>query len=133
MASSFPNFTELSNVLGQKSLNLNQSYPNFTEQLQIATESAQKLIEIVNTLSHLQNTSTSTAGVVDNILLMVQELLMLHNDSTALPTSCIKRLRRHNQTVNQVCICWLMLMEEPLMPLIVIWRNCVVPEEDGQD
>ena len=133
VAGSFPNFTELSNVLGQKSLNLNQSYPNFTEQLQIATESAQKLIEIVNTLSHLQNTSTSTAGVVDNILLMVQELLMLHNDSTALPTSCIKRLRRHNQTVNQVCIYWLMLMEEPLMPLSVIWRNCVVPEEDGQD
>ena len=91
VASSFPNFTELSNVLGQKSLNLNQSYLNFTEQLQIATESAQKLIEIVNTLSHLQNTcSTSTAGVVDNILLMVQELLMLHNDSTALPTSCKK-------------------------------------------
>ena len=48
-------------------------------------ESAQKLIEIVNNLSHLQNTSTSTAGVVDNILLIVQELLMLHNDSTALP------------------------------------------------
>ena len=47
-------------------------------------ESAQKLIEIVNNLSHLQNTSTSTAGVVDNILLIVQELLMLHNDSTAL-------------------------------------------------
>ena len=94
VAGSFPNFTELFNVLGQKSLNLNQSYPNSTEQLQIATESAQKLIEIVNTLSrlsHLQNTcSTSTAGVVDNILLMVQELLMLHNDSTALPTSCKK-------------------------------------------
>uniref|UniRef100_A0A1X7U2P3 Fibrinogen C-terminal domain-containing protein n=1 Tax=Amphimedon queenslandica TaxID=400682 RepID=A0A1X7U2P3_AMPQE len=31
---------------------------------------------------------TSTAGVVDDILLIAQELLAIHNDSTALPTSC---------------------------------------------
>uniref|UniRef100_A0A1X7SKJ3 Fibrinogen C-terminal domain-containing protein n=1 Tax=Amphimedon queenslandica TaxID=400682 RepID=A0A1X7SKJ3_AMPQE len=51
-------------------------------------QSAQKLINIVNTLSNLQDTSTSTAGVADDILLIAQELLVLHNDSTALPTSC---------------------------------------------
>ena len=51
-------------------------------------DSAQKLINIVNTLSNLQDTSTSTAGVADDILLIAQELLVLHNDSTALPTSC---------------------------------------------
>ena len=45
-------------------------------------------INIVNTLSNLQDTSTSTAGVVDDILLIAQELLVLHNDSTPLPTSC---------------------------------------------
>ena len=33
-------------------------------------------------------TSTSTAGVINDILLIAQELLVLHNDSTALPTSC---------------------------------------------
>ena len=51
-------------------------------------DSAQKLINIVNTLSNIQDTSTSTAGVADDILLIAQELLVLHNDSTALPTSC---------------------------------------------
>uniref|UniRef100_A0A1X7SW51 Fibrinogen C-terminal domain-containing protein n=1 Tax=Amphimedon queenslandica TaxID=400682 RepID=A0A1X7SW51_AMPQE len=50
--------------------------------------SAQKLINIVNTLSNIQDTCTSTAGVVDDILLIAQELLELHNESAALPTSC---------------------------------------------
>uniref|UniRef100_A0A1X7T4T0 Fibrinogen C-terminal domain-containing protein n=1 Tax=Amphimedon queenslandica TaxID=400682 RepID=A0A1X7T4T0_AMPQE len=68
------------------------SSSNFTELdeqiLQTTRDSAQKLINIVNTLSNLQDTSTSTAGVVDDILLIAQELLVLHNDSTVLPTSC---------------------------------------------
>ena len=51
-------------------------------------QSAQRLINIVNTLSNLQDTGISTAGVADDILLIAQELLVLHNDSTALPTSC---------------------------------------------
>ena len=50
--------------------------------------SASKLMNIVNTLSNLQDTSTSTAGVADDILLIAQELLELHNESAALPTSC---------------------------------------------
>ena len=50
--------------------------------------SASKLMHIVNTLSNLQDTSTSTAGVADDILLIAQELLELHNESAALPTSC---------------------------------------------
>ena len=97
---SFPNFTEWLDILAQNTLNLiqNNDYSiNFTvanEQLQIAKESAQKLIGIVNTLSNLQDTSTSTAGVVDDILLVIQELLVLHNDSTALPTSCKEIKRR---------------------------------------
>uniref|UniRef100_A0A1X7TZB0 Fibrinogen C-terminal domain-containing protein n=1 Tax=Amphimedon queenslandica TaxID=400682 RepID=A0A1X7TZB0_AMPQE len=67
---------------------------NFTELdkqiLQTTRDSAQKLINIVNALSNLQDTSTSTAGVADDILLIAQELLVLHNDSTAVPTSCIE-------------------------------------------
>ena len=51
-------------------------------------QSAQKLINIVNTLSNLQDTGISTAGVADDILLIAQELLVLHNESAALPTSC---------------------------------------------
>uniref|UniRef100_A0A1X7TMK2 Fibrinogen C-terminal domain-containing protein n=1 Tax=Amphimedon queenslandica TaxID=400682 RepID=A0A1X7TMK2_AMPQE len=57
-------------------------------------DSAQRLVNIVNTLSNLQDTSTSTAGVVDDILLIAQELLVLHNDSTALPTSCKEIMER---------------------------------------
>ena len=55
---------------------------------QTTGQSAQRLINIVNTLSNLQDTCISTAGVADDILLIAQELLVLHNDSTALPTSC---------------------------------------------
>ena len=58
--------------------------------LETTGNSASKLINIVNTLSNLQDTGTSTAGVADDILLIAQELLVLHNDSTALPTSCIE-------------------------------------------
>ena len=74
--------------MAHNTFQLIQNYPNFTEPdeqiLQTTRDSAQKLVNIVNTLSNLQDTSTSTAGVVDDILLVVQELLVLHNDSTAL-------------------------------------------------
>uniref|UniRef100_A0A1X7SU21 Fibrinogen C-terminal domain-containing protein n=1 Tax=Amphimedon queenslandica TaxID=400682 RepID=A0A1X7SU21_AMPQE len=89
---SLPDFNEWANDVAQNTFELLQSSPNFTELneqiLQTTTNSAQKLINIVNTLSNLEDTSTSTAGVVDDILLIAQELLILHNDSTALPTSC---------------------------------------------
>ena len=89
---SLPNFNEWANGVAHNTFQLIQNYPNFTEPderiLQTTRDSAQKLVNIINTLSHLQDTSTSTAGVVDDILLVVQELLVLHNDSTALPTSC---------------------------------------------
>ena len=89
---SLPDFNEWANGVSQNTLQLFQNNTNFTELdkqiLQTTKDSAQKLINIVNTLSNLQDTSTSTAGVVDDILLIAQELLVLHNDSTALPTSC---------------------------------------------
>ena len=90
---SLPDFNEWANGVAQNTVQLLQSSPNnFTELdeqiLQTTKDSAQKLINIVNTLSNLQDTSTSTAGVVDDILLIAQDLLVLHNDSTALLTSC---------------------------------------------
>uniref|UniRef100_A0A1X7SXW2 Uncharacterized protein n=1 Tax=Amphimedon queenslandica TaxID=400682 RepID=A0A1X7SXW2_AMPQE len=89
-----PDFDEWANGVAQYTAQLLQNSSNFTEInakiLQTTTDSAQKLINIVNTLSNLQDTSTSTAGVVDDILLIAQELLVPHNDSTALPTSCKK-------------------------------------------
>ena len=87
-----PDFNEWANGVSQNTLQLFQNNTNFTDLdkqiLQTTRDSAQKLINIINTLSNLQDTSTSTAGVVDDILLIAQELLVLHNDSTALPTSC---------------------------------------------
>ena len=86
---SLPDFNEWANDISQNIIRLFQNNTNFTELDQQTTrDSAQKLINIVNTLSNLQDTSTSTAGVVDDILLIAQELLLLHNDSTFLPTSC---------------------------------------------
>ena len=89
---SLPDFNEWANGVSQNILQLLQNYPNcnFTELdkqiLQSTRDSAQKLINIVNTLSNLQDTSTSTAGVADDILLIVlQRLVLLENDSF---TSC---------------------------------------------
>ena len=50
--------------------------------------SAAKLMNIVNTLGNIQDTCISAAGVVDDVLLIVEELLELHNETAALPTSC---------------------------------------------
>ena len=89
---SLPDFNEWANGISQNTFQLFQNNTNFTELdkqiLQTTRDSAQKLINIVNTLSNLQDTCTSTAGVADDILLIAQELLVLHNDSAALPTSC---------------------------------------------
>ena len=97
-----PHFNEWANGVSQNTFELLQNNTNFTELdkqiLQTTRDSAQKLINIVNALSNLQDTSTSTAGVVDDILLIAQELLVLHNDSTALPTSCKKVKRQHQTT-----------------------------------
>ena len=71
---SLPNFNEWANGVAHNTFQLIQNYPNFTEPdeqiLQTTKDSAQKLVNIVNTLSNLQDTSTSTAGVVDDILLV---------------------------------------------------------------
>ena len=78
--------------MAHNTFQLIQNYPKPDEQiLQTTKDLAQKLVNIVNTLSNLQDTSTSTAGVVDDILLVVQELLVLHNDSTALYPLLVKR------------------------------------------
>ena len=59
----------------------------FDRVMETVSSSVIKLSKIIGTLSNIQNTSTSTAGVVDDILIVVQELLVLHNVSSPLPTS----------------------------------------------
>ena len=101
---SLPDFNEWANGVSQNTLQLFQNSTNFTELdkqiLQTTRDSAQKLINIVNTLSNLQDTSTSTAGVVDDTLLAIIELLLLHNSSFSFLTSCkqIKNLLPNSQS-----------------------------------
>ena len=90
---SLPDFNEWANGVSQNTLQLFQNNTNFTELdkqiLQTTRDSTQKLINIVNTLSNLQDTSTSTAGVVgDTLLITKQTLLLLNNSPLVLPISC---------------------------------------------
>ena len=48
---------------------------------------------IVSSLSHIKDTVTSNAGAINDILLLVEDLIILHNDSSSssfspIPTSC---------------------------------------------
>ena len=101
---SLPDFNEWANSVSQNTLQLFQDNTNFTELdkqiLQATRDSAQKLINIVNTLSNIQDTSTSTAGVVDNTLLAIGQLLLLHNLSFDFAMSCkqIKNLLPNSQS-----------------------------------
>ena len=60
--------------------------------LQYSENSLQKLINIVGSLSNLKSTSISSAAVIDDILLVVEELLQLQNASilfnSITPVSC---------------------------------------------
>ena len=89
---SLPDFNEWANDVSQNTLQLFQNNTNFTQLdeqiLQTTRDSAQKLINIVNTLSNLQDTSTSTAGLVDDTFLTIIHLLLLHNSSFGYSTSC---------------------------------------------
>ena len=55
-------------------------------------QSAQRLVNIVSTLSNIKETATSAAGVTDDILVIVEELLQLQNVSSLFnsltPVSC---------------------------------------------
>ena len=106
---------------------------NITESvLKTTGESAQKLMSIVNTLSNHRDTSTSTAGVVDEILLVVQELV-LHNDTADLPTSCQQIKAQNPNSPSGVSLIVYLLAVGLLYTRTAIWTHCVVQEEDGLD
>ena len=70
-----------------------QQYTNTVNQIKQSSENTtQKLIGIVSTLNNLKGTSTSTAGFVNDILLVVEELLEIQNASALFnsirPVSC---------------------------------------------
>ena len=54
---------------------------------------SQKMDGLIASLSHIKDTATTNAGAINDILLLVEDLLMLHNESSSasfspLPTSC---------------------------------------------
>ena len=53
-------------------------------------EMKQKMDGIISSLSHIKEIATSNAGAINDILLLVEDLIMLHNDSSSfpIPTSC---------------------------------------------
>ena len=58
-----------------------------------SSTSVEKLINIVGTLSHIKDSSISSANVIDDILLLVEELIAQHNESAVLPGSCQELLK----------------------------------------
>ena len=83
--------TSLQHLLNQHVTHL-QNNTNTVNLIQQSSENTtQKLINIVSTLNNLKGTSTSTAEVIDDILLVVEELLEIHNASVLpihRPVSC---------------------------------------------
>ena len=70
-----------------------QNNTNWLNQILETTQgSAQKLYEIVQTLSNIKDNGITTEGVVNDILMIVEELLRINNDSlifsSHLPISC---------------------------------------------
>ena len=89
IANNGQNFTEWSEVLIHNiNTAVNKSLTVDSQILRSVSTFSERLMNIINTLSNLQGTSTTTAGVTSDILLVAKKLLVLHNDSTALPTSC---------------------------------------------
>ena len=69
---------------------LNKLINTTNNNTQLIQHVIQKLDNIVTTLSHLKNTTTTNAGAINDVLLLVEDLLVLHNDSSLslLHTSC---------------------------------------------
>ena len=91
---------------------------------------------IISSPSHIKETATSNAGVINDILLQVEDFIMLHNDSSSssfspIPTSC-QAIRNKQPTVLPVYIYLQLHVMKELNMITVIWRSCVV-QEDGQD
>ena len=76
---------------------LNKLINTTNNNTQLIQHLIQKLDNIVTTLSHIKNTTTTSAGAINDVLLLVEDLLELHNDSSLslLPTSCQDIKKKH--------------------------------------
>ena len=76
---------------------LNKLINTTNNNTQLIQHLVQKLDDIVTTLYHLKNTTTTNAGAINDVLLLVEDLLEIHNDSSLspLPTSCQDIKKKH--------------------------------------
>ena len=65
-----------------------QNNGKLEELLNATRTNDQAIKEMKLTLSHIKDTTTTNAGAINDILLLVEDLLKLHNDSSSRPTSC---------------------------------------------
>uniref|UniRef100_A0A1X7VMY6 Fibrinogen C-terminal domain-containing protein n=1 Tax=Amphimedon queenslandica TaxID=400682 RepID=A0A1X7VMY6_AMPQE len=100
LLSHITNVTHINNALAWDHIDalslIETSLNNNTDLLKtFAASNSDSFSGILNTLSNIQDTSSFIAGVVDDILIVVQELLVAHNISSLLPTSC-KQIKDKN-------------------------------------
>ena len=76
---------------------LNKLINTTNNNTQLIQHVMQKLDNIVTTLSYLKNTTTTNAGAINDVLLLVEDLLVLHNafSLSLLPTSCQDIKKKH--------------------------------------
>ena len=69
---------------------INQLLNTTQANTQAIQHTLQQVNIIASTLTHIKNTTITNSGVINDILLLVEELLAIHNESTIspIPTSC---------------------------------------------
>ena len=88
------------------------------------TSSLQKLDNIMNTQSIIEDISVENKGTINNILVKADDVLETLNSS--LVSSC-QDIKTNNQIVHRVTIMLTINL------YTVKWESCVVLKEDGQD
>ena len=94
-----------------------------------------KMDDLIASLSHIKDATITNAGAINDILLLLEDLLTLHNESSSasspLPTSCQEIRNKHSNSPSGVYL--LTTAKNGTKIFTVIWMSCVVQEEDGQD
>ena len=86
----------------QKQAMYNQSNVNMLQLIFQSSDSAlQKLTNIVNTLSNIKDTGVSSAAIIDDILLVVEELLQIQNASCSVQFYHSSLLSRYQECFTQ--------------------------------
>ena len=86
------------NIYNTDELLLNEILNTTRNNDQDIQEIKQKMDGIISSLSHIKETATSNAGAINDILLLVEDLILLHNDSSTssfspIPTTSCQEIK----------------------------------------